>query len=62
MGEMMTIEERLRQAQEQLAYWQQQMKYAEEQLWMWRGAVEALRGVQEYEQGTKGDGEEESAG
>lgn len=41
----MTIEERLRQAEEQLAYWTQQREYAERQWWMWQGAVEALRGV-----------------
>lgn len=57
----MTIEERLRQAQEQLAHWQQQMEFAKEQTWMWRGAIEALRGVQEDEQRAQGDGEEESA-
>lgn len=55
----MTIEERLRQAEEQLAYWQQQQAAAERQVWMWQGAVEALRGIKSDEdQGA----EEESGG
>lgn len=41
----MTIEERIRQAEAQLAYWEQQAQAAQQQLWMWKGAVEALRGV-----------------
>ncbi len=53
----MTIEERLRQAEEQLAYWAQQREYAERQWWMWQGAVEALKGVTSDEV----RGEEESA-
>lgn len=52
----MTIEERLRQAEEQLAYWAQQREYAERQVWMWQGAVEALKGVT-----SEVRGEEESA-
>ena len=56
----MTNEERLKAAEEQLAYWRQQKEYAERQEWMWLGAVEALRAIGDelVEQGA----EEESAG
>lgn len=60
----MTIEERLKQAEEQLAYWAQQREYAERQWWMWQGAVEALKGIDtRYEIRDTAEGaEEESAG
>lgn len=55
----MTIEERLKAAEEQLAYWQQQREFAERQVWMWQGAVEALRGITNEEEA---GAEEESSG
>jgi len=58
----MTVEERLKQAQAQLAYWENQAREAERQVWMWRGAVEALLGVQDAVQADEEVGEEESAG
>lgn len=41
----MTIEERLKQAEEQLRHWRLEQRAAEQQVWMWQGAVDALRGV-----------------
>lgn len=41
----MTIEERLKQAEAQLAYWQQQLQNAQQQMWMWMGARDALAGI-----------------
>ena len=61
----MTNEERLKAAEEQLAYWRQQKEYAERQEWMWLGAVETLKGIANYELQTtsekaEGAGEESS--
>lgn len=57
----MTIEERLKQAREQVAYWEQQRANAEQQLWMWRGAVGALEEIEKDEPLVMG-AEEEMAG
>lgn len=59
----MTIEERLKAAEEQLAYWQQELTHAQEQVWMWRGALEALRDVIRDDRSLVEKGaEEETAG
>ena len=58
----MTIEERLKAAEEQLAYWRQQREYAERQEWMWQGALEALRGVMVESEPAEMGVEEESSG
>ena len=42
---MEIVEERLGQAEQQLAYWREQAAAAARQVAMWEGAVEALRGV-----------------
>lgn len=42
---MEIVEERLTQAEQQLAYWREQAAAAARQVAMWEGAVEALRGV-----------------
>lgn len=44
---MEIVEERLNQAEGQLAYWREQAAVAGRQVAMWEGAVEALRGVRE---------------
>lgn len=44
---MEIVDERLAQAEAQLAYWREQAAAAARQVAMWEGAVEALRGVKE---------------
>ena len=44
---MNAIEAKLRQAEEQLAFWRQKAEEAQRQALLWEGAVAALRGVWE---------------
>ena len=44
---MNAIEAKLRQAEEQLAFWRQKAEEAQRQALLWEGAVAALRGVVE---------------
>lgn len=41
----MTREERLEQARQQIAYWEEQMRQAERQVWLWTGAAQALEAM-----------------
>lgn len=52
---MEIVDERLAQAEAQLAYWREQAAAAARQVAMWEGAVEALRGVKEEMQQTPSD-------